>query len=33
MKKYMTLEGASLYPANLGVYDGRIMDAEFFYVT
>lgn len=29
----MTLEGALLYPTNLGVYDGRLMDAEFFYVT
>lgn len=29
----MTLEGALLYPANLGVYDGRLMDTEFFDVT
>lgn len=29
----MTLEGPLLYPANLEVYDGRLMDAEFFHVT
>lgn len=29
----MTLEGALLYPASLGVYDGRLMDSEFFCVT
>lgn len=26
----MTLEGALLYPASLGLCDGRVMNAEFF---
>lgn len=29
----MTLEGALLYLASLGVYGGRLMNAEFFCVT
>lgn len=29
----MTLEGALLYPASLGIYDGQIMDAGFFCIT
>jgi len=29
----MNLEGTLLYPANLRVCDGRLMDVEFFYVT
>lgn len=29
----MTLEGILLCPDNLGVYDGRLIDAELFYIT